>query len=245
MRNPLLVPLALVAALLALPTQASPAPKADKAGVKAVFGGGSTPPTHKDNGEKWEKNFDVPGKGKMKVWLSYGDTACAKGRVYEDHDAMKLPNGVYTWIVTMDGVTSFGHPIDAWEIGTRHAHLAHGRKVVAAGEARKSNSELRLNILSGTFSIPMVKEGMVPNATTLEKRVVTWFDEVQRAKYGWAKSQGIKLEKSPTSDQYDTYGWTKGREKIFDGHLEEPTKSGLKALCGCSAFAKNNAPVCK
>lgn len=237
--------LGFVVALLSHPSLAA-TPKANASGVKAVFGGGGTAPTHPDQGKLWKKTFDLPGGKKAQtVWLSYEDATCARSRIYEDHDPMTLPNGVYTWIVTSEGVTSFGHPIDAWEIGTRHAHLAHGRTVVAAGEARKSNTELKLSILSGTFSIQMVNKGLV-SADALEKRTVTWFDEVLRAKYGWPGKQKVTLNKYPKLvDPYDASTWTRGREKIFELKLTEPDKAGFKALCGCSAFAKNNGSVCK
>ena len=55
--------------------------------------------------------------------------------------------------MTSEGVTSFGHPIDAWEIGTRHAHVAQRRLVVSAGELHTDgHARLRLNTLSGAYS---------------------------------------------------------------------------------------------
>ena len=109
--------------------------------------------------------------------------------------------------------------------------------MVAAGELLKKGGTVRLNILSGTFSIPMVKERMVPNAATLEKRALTWFDDVLRAHYGWSKSQKIALESKDGSGLYEN-------EVIFDTRLDPPTKSAIGKLCGYGAFKRNNAELC-
>ena len=110
------------------------------------------------------------------------EIAKAQGRVLEDANPFTLKNNVYTWILLENGNVSFGNPVDQWEVGTRHAHLAHGRSVVASGELVKSNSGLRINMLSGTYMIPLVKEGKIDPAKVGE-RIKLWFDEVLRKKF--------------------------------------------------------------
>ena len=185
---------ALLAALLL--TAVSPrahakasAPAADKDGVWQVFGEGKKPPVHvpvniSDAGE-WEKKGSKLKDGtEFNVIMAWDDAGIAKaqGRVFENANPYTLKNNVYTWILLESGNVSFGNPVDQWEVGTRHAHLAHGRPVIASGELVKSNSGLRINMLSGTYMIPMVNDGKIDPAK-MGARIKTWFDEVLRKKF--------------------------------------------------------------
>ncbi len=222
--------------------KADAAPSANAAGVLKVFGvDGKEPRVWPDNGKVWKKdNQKVQGRtAGVSVTLAYTDLEIAKGekRIFASANPFKLPNGIYTYVILRDGTTSFGHPLDVWEVGTRHAHLAQGRPVVGSGELLKSNSALKLNLLSGTFMIPLIKNQKVPNAAFLEKRIEAWFDKVLRAKY-----------KAPASFKvvFDHKGeGTYDNQIIFDSKLKPPTEQALSKLCANQHFKGNNAELCE
>jgi len=220
--------------------QRAAAPQANAAGVLAVFGiDGKEPKTYPDSGAVWKKRMPLQGHGDVEVTLAYSDIEIARTerRIFEASDPFRLPNGIYTYVILRDGTTSFGHPLDSWEIGTRHAHLAHGRTVVGSGELVKSNAAIKLNLLSGTFMIPMIRKRIVPNAAFLERRIRRWFDEVLRAKY-----------KAPASFKviFETKGQgTFENAVIFDNKLKPPTTDALWKLCSHAKFKGNNSALCQ
>ena len=216
-------------------------PQANSAGVLEVFGvDGKEPATWPDQGNPWKKvNQKVQGRsGGIDVTLAYTDIEgpTAEKRVHFGANPFTLPNGIYTYVILRDGTVSFGHPLDAWEVGTRHAHLAQGHKVVGSGELLKSNGSIKLNLLSGTFMIPMIKNKKVPNAKFLETRITTWFDKVLRAKY-----QPDASFKVPFSTEGEG---TYDNEIIFDVKLSPPTESALSKMCGYKHFKLNNDKLC-
>ena len=220
----------------AAPAQAAAAAD-DSAAVQAVFGKDSGPaPTKAGPASPWEKKFEVPGQpGKLKVFLSYEDRAIAEadGRIYEAFDPFKLPAGVYTWIVTPEGTTSFGRPLDAWEIGTRHAHVAQRRLVVAAGELHTDGrAKIRVNTLSGTYALPMIKEGKW-TSDELRKRSARWFDEVLRRRHSAPKEFAVEEATLAGKDA-----------PIFDVVLEPPGLPAIRKLCAAPAFLGNNPVLC-
>src|SRR5438445_366764 len=92
------------------------------------------------------------------------DIAASQRRVFKNANPFTLPNDIFTFMVLESGITSFGRPVDNWEIGTHHAHLSSGRPVVASGEMAKSSSGIRLNMLSGTYMIPLVQANRIDPA---------------------------------------------------------------------------------
>ena len=216
-------------------------PSADAAGVLKVFGvDGAEPRVWPDNGATWKKdNQKIQGRTQpVSVTLAYTDIEITKAekRVFLNANLFKLPNGIYTYVILRDGTTSFGHPLDVWEIGTRHAHLAQGKPVVGSGELLKSNTAIKLNLLSGTFMIPLIKNRKVPNAAFLEKRIQTWFDQVLRAKYKAPASFKI-LWDHKGEGSYD-------QQVIFDNKLKPPTEQAVAKLCANAKFKGNNGPLC-
>lgn len=231
---------ALAAVACALPFAAQargPAvPRPDAQGVKAVFGHGEEPKVHADQGNPWKKHFDVPGKGPMTVMLSYGDESIAArdGRIFEAKSPFRLPDGRYTWIVLRDGTMVFGRPIDDWEIGTRHAHLAHGRPVVVGGELWKEGRRLRLNLLSGTYTIQLIKEKLV-DAQALREDILVWFDRVLRQRYRAGPAFTVEF---PAGKGFER------NEDILDGFLKPPDLVHLAHLCADAGFRGNNPGPC-
>ena len=209
----------------------------DGQAVAAVFSqAGAPPPTKAGPASPWEKKLEVPGQpGKLKVYLSYEDREIAEadGRIFEGFDPFKLPAGVYTYVVTSQGVTSFGRPVDAWEIGTRHAQVAQKRLVVAAGELHTDgHARIRINSLSGTYALPLIREGRwTPDE--LRRRTVRWFDEVLRRKHGAAPSFAVEEAVEGGRDA-----------PIFDVTLQPPDLGAVRTLCAAAVFARNNGGLC-
>ncbi len=185
--------------------------------------------------------------------MAWDDAEIAKAqhRVFENADPFKLRNNVYTFVILEDGTTSFGNPVDETELGTRHAHLAHGRPVVASGELAKSSAGLRLNFLSGTYMVPLLKSGQA-DPVKLREHITTWFDKVLRAKYHPPESFKVvfKVGKPDSPD----HNW--GNDKIFEAErapdehrLPPPSLCDLqKKVHACDAkygFARRNAAFCK
>jgi hypothetical protein len=219
---------------------AAAAPAADAAGVLAVFGvDGKDPRVWPDPGATWKRRQQIEGRGDVEVTFAHSDRDIAKAdrRVFEGGNPFRLPNGIYTFVILRDGTTSFGHPLDKWEVGTRHAHLAQGRPVVGAGEMVKSNAAIKLNLLSGTFMIPLIKNRKVPNAAFLERRIERWFNEVMRKKYQAPTSFQIVFEHKGEGT-YD-------QQIIFDNKLKAPTAAAVGKLCGHASFKGNNGALCQ
>jgi hypothetical protein len=169
-------------------TPSADIPKADKAGTWKVFGDGKRPAIHTPeqivNGV-WEKKAPLDREQNLiQVMMAYDDRAIAQTqrRVFENANPFTLKNNIYTFIVVENGTTSFGNPLDNWEVGTRHAHLSQGRPVVASGELVKSNGAMRLNMLSGTYMIPLVKDHRI-DPLKMGQKIHYWFDRVLRQKY--------------------------------------------------------------
>lgn len=230
---------ALFAALfLAAACRHVPAAPVDRsADVAAVFGTDGRPPPAKEGpASPWEKKLRLPGAAeKIRVLLAYEDRAIAEGegRIYEDADPFKLPPGVYAYVVTREGVTSFGHPIDSWEIGTRHAHVAQRRPVVSAGEMETDGRAVRINVLSGTYAFPMIQAGLW-NGDDLRKRTVRWFDVVLRKVH--RPPDGLAVVEA-VQDGKDA--------PIFDAHLKLPGLAAVRRLCAAPSFSGNNPDVCR
>lgn len=220
-----------------------------------VFGGGHEPKVYtppKITSGVWDKPISVDGK-KHDIKMAWDDIEIAKAqsRVFENADPFKLKNSVYTFVVLRDGTTSFGNPVDETELGTRHAHLAHGRPVVASGELAKSNSGLRLNFISGTYMVPMLLDGQL-DPHKLREAIVTWFDQVLRAKYHPPASFKVNFKVTKPDTAKDNWGNDKifETEKAPDEHrLPPPTMCDLKEkLHACDAkfgFHKRNEAFCK
>jgi len=235
------------------PTQDAGVPNADRAGVYKVFGDGKRPPIYNPpniKGGKWEKDgMKIAGRGKVKVIMAYGDRAIAASqrRVFESANPFTLKNNVYTWVVLENGITSFGNPLDSWEVGTRHAHLSGGRPVVASGELVKGNAGIRLNMLSGTYMIPLVKAGTIDPAK-YGVRIKAWFDKVLRKKYRGAPSFKIEFNQHGKSTFHNEAIFeterSKGKPRLPDPslcHMKNTTK-----LCDAKfKFAALNVDLCK
>ena len=102
-------------------------------------------------------------------------------------------------------------------IGVKHFHLANGRKVVAAGELKISSGSYEWNLLSGTFSIPIMRAGGL--------------DDMQRTMHRYFENS------------FGHVGRETGNETVFTANrisLEE-----LAILCQKKIFLKHNDHVCK
>ena len=218
-----------------------------------VFGAGKTPPIHKPEnivGGVWEKPGSQLADGsKLTVKMAYDDREIAKagGRVFENANPFTLKNNIYTFMITDTGITSFGNPVDYWEVGTRHAHLSQGRPVVASGELVKSNAGIRLNMLSGTYMIPMVQANRIDPAK-MGTAIQYWFDKVLRQKYHPPESFKVTFGQSGKG--------TFANDKIFETErakgkprLPFPSLCQIKKVTKlCDArfkFASRNAELCQ
>jgi len=122
----------------------------------------------------------LPNGTKARVTYVVDDRniAIAQGKLFDNVSAADLPRGKsYTYIVKSDGKMVFGQVDDGWEVGVKHAHLANGEKVVAAGEISiDASGAFKWNLESGSFTRKLV-QGKQTNMEVLEKQMRTVFDK--------------------------------------------------------------------
>ena len=163
---------------------------------------------------------DNTGK-RVVVQYRYADReyARAQGRIFENVSPKELPRGKnYSYIVLQDGSMVFGEVQDGWEFGVKHAHLANGRAVVAAGELHVGgDGKYDFNILSGTYSMDLIRSG-----ATTEPVLQSQMSQAFKAGFG-------------TDGTYTTRG-------ILP--TQPPTEAEIKVLCGSPFFKTNNPSIC-
>jgi len=84
-------------------------------------------------------------------------------------------DGIYTWLLYSDGDSEeirfvCTEVVSPFEIGTRHQSLAHNsrinaNKIYGGGELIKTGSNIEFNLLSGTYSKPIVEYDFSKNVT--------------------------------------------------------------------------------
>ncbi len=194
----------------------------DPAARKAVFGEQKALSAY--DGGAFNGGSPDPRGGAGKVRLNYlnGDREYARsaGRLFEDTAPSALPRGKkYTYIVTEDGKMTFGEVVDGTEFGVKHAHLANGRKVLAAGElAIDEAGHYAFNLESGSYSMKIMEKGLATEGQ-LEGRVSSIFEGELGAGGEYTKS---KLTSTAP-----------------------PTPAEYKQLCGSAQFLKLNGMLCK
>lgn len=101
--------------------------------------------------------------------ISQYEIAKREGRILVNPDLRKIPDGVYTVIVTEDGDYELGKIEDDVEIGVKHFQQAQGRALYHAGEVSKYDGVYRGSIMSGTFSKKLKKEDGYSEPETMRK----------------------------------------------------------------------------
>tara|TARA_Y100000590_G_scaffold470454_1_gene665268 strand:+ start:148220 stop:149482 length:1263 start_codon:yes stop_codon:yes gene_type:complete len=117
-------------------------------------------------------------KARVKYIVDDRNIAIAQGKLFDNVSAAELPRGKsYTYIVKEDGRMVFGQVEDGWEVGVKHAHLANGEKVVAAGEISIDGSgAFKWNLESGSYTRKLVQSNQT-TMETLERQMRTVFDK--------------------------------------------------------------------
>lgn len=162
------------------------------------------------NGDRAYVNYMTPDR----------DFAKAQGKLFEAVSPKDLPKGQsYTYIVREDGKMVFGVAEDGWEFGVKHAHLANGDKVMAAGEITiDASGAFKWNLESGSFTRKLVESGKT-DMVTLEKQMKNVFQ-----------------------DEFGNTGKFTDEILLNSG---PPTPERLRALCSSAQFLVLNRNVCQ
>lgn len=165
----------------------------------------------------------LPNGESRRMMYTVGDReyAIANKKLFEGvksvHD---LPHGnSYTYVVKEDGSMVFGLAEDGWEFGVKHAHLANGDRIVAAGEVTvRGPKDFTWNLESGSFTRKLVESGK------------TSMDQL--------KGQMEKLFQSK---------WGSSGQYTDDILLrsDPPTPDNLRKLCASDLFRALNGGICK
>lgn len=198
-----------------------PVSKVDDAGsVGSIFA--KSPVHNQPQDSLFSAGREMPDGTRSRVSYLTDNREIAKsqGKLFEGVTAKELPKGKsYTYIVKSDGKMVFGQVDDGWEVGVKHAHLANGEDVMAAGELSiDASGAFRWNLESGSYTRKLVQGGQTDMAT-LEKQMRKVFqgDLGDTGKY----VDDILLNSGP------------------------PTSSNIKIYCANPHFKMLNMSICE
>jgi hypothetical protein len=140
----------------------------------------------------------------------------------DQHQLLEANDGVYNWLLyssTGDPTIKFicTEVVSPFEIGTRHQALAFNSrtdvdKIYGGGEIYKTGSTIEYNLLSGTYSHPLVRYNFSKNRKVTADIKAAFMTFVPTATYTDDEETGfmskIKVVKNSVLELYKAYGYT-------------------------------------
>ena len=136
-----------------------------------------------------------------------------------NRELLSAADGVYTWLIYSEADSDekkfiCTEVVSPYELGTRHQALAHNSrykidKIYGAGELVKEGSNIHYNLLSGTYTKPIVRfnYGKTKKAA-IENAFLTFFPQAERESDEDGFISKVILIKPEILDLYKKYGYT-------------------------------------
>jgi len=143
-----------------------------------------------------------------------------------ESELLKANDGVYCWLLySIEGSDTVKfvctEVVSPFEIGTRHQSIAYNNrlgvnKIYGGGELIKTGSSIRFNLLSGTYSRPMLRYNFNKSKTkTLIEGFTAFFPEAVYDNSMDSYIHNVKTVSNELLEVYKKYGYI---VRLFDKH---------------------------
>ena len=137
----------------------------------------------------------------------------------DDKEFLAAGDGVYTWILYSEPDSTdikflCNEVVSPFELGTRHQALAFDKrhnvdKIYGGGEIWKHDGVIEYNLLSGTYSYPLVKYNFgKTKKQAIEMMFLKFFPDARRGNDEDGYMYKIKIVKTEILELYKKFGYT-------------------------------------